>query len=201
MATAALEVIEDPDRAASILHPIRRRLLDALHEPDSAAGLARKLGLPRQAVTYHVRQLEADGLVSFVAERRKRNCVERVVEATARTYVISPAALGVLGADPSRVADRFSSAYQIAVASRLIGDVTTLRRRATAANKRLATLTLETQVRFETPADQHAFAAELTDALAQLARKYHRANAVGGRTFTVVVAGHPTVDATSGASV
>ena len=85
MSTAALEVIEDPGQAASVLNPIRLRLLNELVEPDSAAGLARRLKLPRQAVTYHVRQLEADGLVSLIEERRRRNCVERVVQATART--------------------------------------------------------------------------------------------------------------------
>ena len=103
--SATVEVIDDPERAASLLNPVRLRLLQELAEPDSAAGVARRLELPRQAVTYHVRQLEADGLVTLVEERRKRNCVERVVQATARSYVISPTALGALGVDPDRVRD------------------------------------------------------------------------------------------------
>ena len=100
MSVAALEVIDDAARAVSVLNPIRRRLLNELIEPDSAAGLARRLNLGRQAVTYHVRQLQEDGLVRVVEERRRRNCVERIVQATARSYVISPAALGPLGARP-----------------------------------------------------------------------------------------------------
>jgi hypothetical protein len=143
-------------------------------------------------VTYHVRQLEAEGLVSFVAERRKRNCVERVVQATARSYVISPAALGPLAADPERVEDHFSSTYLLAVASKLIRDVGTLRRRADASGKRLATLTAQTDVRFASPADQHAFAAELTECLGRLAAKYNQPDATNGRSFSFVLAGHPT---------
>jgi DNA-binding transcriptional ArsR family regulator len=192
-AASALEVIEDPDQATSILDATRRRLLDALATPDSAAGLARRLGLARQIVTYHVRQLEAEGLVSFVAERRKRNCVERIVQATARTYVISPAALGPLAADPDRVEDQFSSTYLLAVASKLIRDVGTLRRRADSAGKQLATLTAQTEVRFASPADQHAFAAELTACLSRLAAKYNQPEATHGRSFSFLVAGHPTI--------
>jgi DNA-binding transcriptional ArsR family regulator len=191
--TAALEVIEDPDQAISILDATRRRLLDELATPDSAAGLARRLGMARQFVTYHVRQLEADGLVSFVAERRKRNCVERIVQATARSYVISPAALGPLAADPDHVEDQFSSTYLLAVASKLIRDVGTLRRRADSAGKQLATLTAQTEVRFASPADQHAFAAELTTCLGRLAAKYNQPEATHGRAFSFVIAGHPTI--------
>ena len=193
MSTIALEVIEDPGKAASVLNPIRLRLLNELVEPDSAAGLARRLKLPRQAVTYHVRQLEADGLVSLIEERRRRNCVERVVQATARTYVISPGALGALAADPEQIGDRFSSTYLIAVAARMIRDVTALRHLADEADKRLATLTVQAEVRFASPAEQHAFAYELADTLGQLVIKYHREDAPEGQEFSFTVTGHPTV--------
>ena len=193
---AALEVIDDPGQAASVLNPIRLRLLNELVEPDSAAGLARRLRLPRQAITYHVRQLEADGLVSFIEERRRRNCVERVVQATARTYVISPSALGALAVDPEQITDRFSSTYLIAVAARMIREVSTLRRLAQQADKRLATLTIQSEVRFATPADQHAFTYELADALDQLVTKYHREDAPEGPEFSFTLTGHPTVSRT-----
>lgn len=192
MPLLALEVIDDPGQAASVLNPIRLRLLNELVEPDSAAGLARRLKLPRQAVTYHVRQLEADGLVSLVEERRRRNCVERVVQATARTYVISPGALGALAVDPEQIGDRFSSTFLIAVAARMIRDVSALRRLADQADKRLATLTIQTEVRFATPAEQHAFAYELADTLGQLVMKYHREDAPEGPEFSFTVTGHPT---------
>ena len=195
MPTTALEVIEDPAKAASLLNPIRLRLLNELLEPDSAAGLARRLKLPRQAITYHVRQLEADGLVSLVEERRQRNCVERVVQATARAYVISPGALGALAVDPEQVGDSFSPTYLIAVAAQMIRDVTALQHLADEADKRLATLAIQTEVRFASAADQHAFAYELADTLGQLVTKYHREDSPEGPEFSFTVTGHPTAAA------
>lgn len=192
MAVAALEVIDDATRAASVLNPIRRRLLSELIEPDSAAGLARRLKLVRQAVTYHIRQLEAGGLVRVVEERRRGNCVERLVQATARSYVISPAALGTLGVDPDQIRDRFSSTYLIAIAARTIREVSKLRKLAEQGDKRVATLALQTEVKFATPADRHAFATELANALASLAMKYHREHAPDGRGFAVAITGYPT---------
>ncbi len=193
MSPSALEVIEDPGQASSVLNPVRLRLLMELAEPDSAAGLARRLKLPRQAVTYHVRQLEADGLVTLIEERRRRNCVERVVQATARTYVISPSALGALAVDPEQMGERFSPSYLIAVAAQLIRDVTTLSHLAEETDRRLATLTIQTGVRFAGPAEQHAFVYELADALGQLVTKYHREDAPEGPEYIFTVTGHPAV--------
>ena len=95
MGSAAVHVIAEAGPAASALHPFRLRILGELGEAESAAELARRLGVPRQLVNYHLRQLERDGLVETVGERRKRNCTERLVRAVARSYVISP--LGVRG--------------------------------------------------------------------------------------------------------
>ena len=58
-----VEVIDDPGAAAVALDPVRARLLAALAEPGSAATLAVKTGLTRQKVNYHLRALEAHGLV------------------------------------------------------------------------------------------------------------------------------------------
>ena len=89
LAQASLEVLDAPGPATAVLDPARRRILSVLREPDSSAGVARRLGLPRQRVGHHVRALEAAGLLTCVGERRKRNCVERLLQATARSYVSS----------------------------------------------------------------------------------------------------------------
>lgn len=190
-----LSILSSASHAASLLDPLRRSILAGLATPDSAAGVARRLGLPRQQVNYHVRQLEEDGLLEAVGERRVRNCVERVVRAKADGYVIDPGALGGLGPDPDRVADRASSAYQVAVAARLIREVATLRAGAAAADRPLPTLTLETVVRFATPEAQRSFAAGLEAALAGLIERYHDDEAPDGRRFRVVAAAHPAVAA------
>ena len=178
-----LAVITDPARAATVLDPLRLRILTELEQPDSAAGLSRRLGLPRQKLNYHLRLLEHEGLVELVEERRKRNCTERVVKATARSLLISPAVLGELGADPGRIEDRSSSAYLVATAARTIREVAELREGADRAGKKLATLTLEAEIRFATPSGQQQFAEELTREFVRLAAKYHDEHAAEGRRF------------------
>ena len=148
MNPALLSVITRPDQAAALMQPERLRLLEALGEPDSAAGLARRFALPRQRLNYHLKELERVGLLEFVEERRKGNCVERMVRATARAYAISPEILGALGHTRERAADRLSATYLVAVASRAIKEIAGLLTRAAAAGKRVATLTLDTEIRF-----------------------------------------------------
>jgi DNA-binding transcriptional ArsR family regulator len=186
-----LDVVASAGRASVLLDPLRRRLLAELREPDSAAGLARRLRLPRQKVNYHVRELEKQRLVELVGRRRRGNCTARILRATARSYVISPTALGCLGADPAAVRDRFSAAYLVAVAARAVQEVGELEARAERTGRRLATLTLETEVRFPSAEARAAFAEELARAVARLADKYHEGEAPGGRSFRFVVAGYP----------
>lgn len=190
---SAVELVSATEQAATLFHPLRLRLLAELREPDSASGLARRLQLPRQKVNYHLRELEKENLVEEVEERRKGNCVERVLRAKARFYLVNPAALGPLATDPEAVRDRFSSAYLLAVAARAIGDVAALRERAAAAEKRLATLTLETEVRFATASDRRAFTEELTKAIARLVARYDDRESKGGRRFRVFLGSYPYV--------
>jgi len=186
-----LDVITSPGRAAALLDPLRMRLVEGLREPDSAAGLARRLRLPRQRVNYHLRELEKQRLVELVGRRRRGNCTARILRATSRAYVISPAALGGVAADPASVKDRFSAAYLLAVTAGTLRDVGELDERAQKAGKRLATLTLETEVRVASAEARGAFADELAGAVARLVSQYHDAQAPAGRSFRFVVAGHP----------
>jgi len=189
-----LDMIHDPGRAAVLLDPLRLRMLGQLREEaDSASGLARRLKLPRQKLNYHLRALEKEGFVELVEERRKGNCMERVVRATARAYVIDPGIMGALGIDPAEFQDRFSAAYLVAVAAKTIRDVATLRQRAEKAGKRLATFTLQTEVRFASAADRAAYVEELTAEIARLAAKYHDQHADGGRSFQFVLGAYPKV--------
>src|SRR3954447_22912445 len=116
-------VIEDPAVAAVSLDPVRARLLAELAEPASASMLAERVGLARQKVNYHLRELERHGLVELVEERRRGNMTERVMRATAASYVISPGALGALAPDPARAPDRLSARWLIALAARTVREV------------------------------------------------------------------------------
>jgi len=190
---AALGILDDPEVAAVLLKPSRIRILERLGEPDSASGIARKLSMPRQLVNYHLRELEAAGLVEFVEERRKGNCTERLLRAKALSWLIDPGSLGSLRPDPDAIADHLSSAFLVACAARLIKEVAGLRRRAERAGKALGTLTLESNIRFRSPADRAAFSAELTEAFTQVIAKYHDKSAAGGRSFRLMLGAWPSL--------
>ena len=191
MPTDSLQVVRRAEPAAALLDPTRQLLLANLTEPDSASGLARRLRLPRQRINYHLRTLEEAGFVELVEERRKGNCVERVVRATAHAFLISPEALGAVAPTADLAGDRLSSAYLMAAAGRTIRDLAVLETRARKAGKRLATLTLDAEVRFASAGSRAAFAEELADAVARLAAKYHDERAPGGRRFRLLAAVHP----------
>ena len=185
-----IEVITDPDAAVAALDPLRSRILALLADPGSATTLASALGMGRQQINYHLRTLEAHGLVRLVEERRRRGLTERVMAATARSYVLAPAAQVGREADPSRT-DRMSSRYLIALAARMVREVADLARRADDAGKPLATLSIDSEIRFASAADRAAFTAELTNAVAALTAKYHDEQAPAGRRHRLVVAAHP----------
>jgi DNA-binding transcriptional ArsR family regulator len=185
-------VIEDSAAAEASLDPVRGRLLAELAEPGSATMLAARVGLSRQKVNYHLRALERHGLVELVEERKKGNVTERLMRATASSYVISPAALAAVQPDPSRSPDRLSAFWLLAVAARLVRDVGVLITGATKARKRLATFAMDGEVRFASAADRAAFAEELAGTVAALVAKYHDATAERGRDQRVIVAIHPS---------
>src|SRR5262245_9471894 len=188
---ADLEVLDAPAAAVVALDPIRARLLSELSEPGSAASLATRVGLARQKVNYHLRALEAHGLVRPVEERRWGGLIERRVVATAVSYVVSPAALGRAASDPARASDRLSAHYLIALAARVVREVGELLRGSKEQGKHLATLGLDTEVRFRSPAERAAFTAELTQAISGLVARYHDATAPGGRAHRLVLVAHP----------
>ena len=186
-----VDVIDDPVAATIILDPIRSRLLAELAQPASAAALASRLGIPRQKINYHLRALEAHGLVHMAEERHWGGLTERRLVASAASYVVSPGALGPVAADPDREADRLSASYLVALAARVIREVGALLRRAGETAKRLPTLSVDTEIQFRSAADRAAFSHELAAAITSLAARYHDASAPGGRTHRLVVVAHP----------
>jgi predicted ArsR family transcriptional regulator len=193
-----VDVLDDPAVAAVALDPLRTRMLAVLVDAGSATSVASALGETRQKVNYHLRALEASGLVQMVGERARRGLTERLFRATARSYVVSPGALGASAADPSRI-DRLSTRYLVALAARVVREVGDLAKRADEAGQPLATLAIDSDVRFATAADRAAFTRELTHAVTTLVARYHDERAPGGRWHRLLVAAHPRPTSTSGA--
>ena len=185
-----LDVIDEPAPARVLLDPVRARILGALEEPGSATTVAKALDEPRQKVNYHLRALEDHGLVRLVEQRRRRGLTERVMIASARSYVLSPTVLGDRASDPART-DRLSARYLVAVAARVVQDVAGLVRQADGARQRLDTLTIDTEIRFASAAERAACTDELAGFVASLAARYHRETSPNGRWHRLVVAAHP----------
>src|SRR5437867_10536382 len=186
-----IQVIDDPAAATVALEPMRSRLLSELAAPASAATLAARIGLARQKVNYHLRALESHGLVQLADKHKCGGLTDRLLVATAASYVVSPSALGPVAVDPDREVDRLSASYLIALGARIVREVADLVRRAKKTGKRLATLAVDTEVRFRSPADRAAFTAELAAAITKLISKYHDASAPGGRAHRLVIVAHP----------
>ena len=189
-------MIEQPDAAAALLDPVRARILSILGEPGSATTVASKIDMSRQKVNYHLRALERLELVELLEERPRRGLTERVMIASAKSYVLSPAALGDNAAKPSRT-DRLSARYLIAVAARIVAELADLARGADVAGQQLATLTIDTEIRFGSAAERASFTSDITQAVNSLAAKYHDEQSPGGRWHRLVVAAHPLPIATT----
>ncbi|MBL8879695.1 MAG: helix-turn-helix domain-containing protein [Phycisphaerales bacterium] len=191
-----LSVIDDPASATVALDPVRTRLLAELREPASAAALASRVGLPRQKINYHLRTLEEHGLVRVDSEKRWGGLTERRLIATASSYVVSPGALGPVAADPDRNVDgrgmdRLSASFLVALAARVIREVGQLLRKSEEVGKRLATLSIDTELRFRSAEERAAFTGELTAAVAALVSRYHDNSAPGGRRHRLMIGAYP----------
>jgi DNA-binding transcriptional ArsR family regulator len=187
-----VQVLNDTSQLAAALSPLRMRVLNEMHEPHSATTLSPRLGLSRQTLNYHLRELEREGFLELVEERPRRGCIERMLKVTSRAFVVSPALLGALSHDPDQARDQFSSAFLLATATRLIRDVAVLGRRAKAVEQRLATFTMDCEVGFDSPAAFRAFTGELAAAVTTLAARYD-SSAAKSRRFRVVLGSHPAV--------
>lgn len=191
--SAALDLIETVRRARALLTPGRLDLLRLLREPMSAAALARQLAAPRQKINYHLRELEKEGLVVCIEMRRKGNCQERILQAAAQAYLISPGLLGSMAPPAAEVADRFASSSLIAACARAATDVAALGRRASDNQQQPATLTLSSELSFANSAELDRFGVELTEAIATLIAKYQAGAAASARRYKLLVACHPVL--------
>lgn len=160
----SMTLLTDPDVVLSALSPVRRRILAALTEPASAAGIAVSLGLTRQKVNYHVRALEAAGLVTLHEERPRRGLTERVMRRSQDVVLV----------DPDTFADVDLSGRQavgvagvVSAASDLIRHASTIARRATTDGSKVAAATLDTEIRLRDPEAMRSLIEDLADVLAR----------------------------------
>src|SRR5262249_56925433 len=87
---------------------------------------------------------------------------------------------------------RMSASYLGALAARVVREVGQLLRKSEEVNKRLATLSIDTEVRFRSAEDRAAFSRELTAAVAALVSRYHDESAPGGRRHRLMIGAYPS---------
>ncbi len=197
-AGSSLDLLREPTQAAILLHhPLRLKILAALLEPDSATGVARRMKLPRQTVNYHVRELARARLLARAGRRRRRHLFEQCYVATARGYILSPDLLGKLAADPAQITDVLSAKYLLGLASRLQSELARSLELANAAGKHLATLSINSELRFASSEQRAAFTEELQRAIVEVAARHTSpftnpdGSAAEGRPFRLMVGCYP----------
>lgn len=140
----SVHVIRTIEAAAAVLDPIRLRVLSELigGGEQTGAALARRVNIPRQLVNYHVRALEAAGLVVTAGVVRRGSATERRVRAVAERFHIDPGVLGPLAASPPGGADLADvpaeSAASIDLACATAQDLAAFEEDAAAELRRLA---------------------------------------------------------------
>lgn len=180
--------IRRPETLQALAHPTRIALLEALREPGSAATAARRIGLPRQRVTFHMNALKAAGLIEKVGTRRQGNFTETLYRARAQSFVVAPDATW---ADPKRLAAlREQHALQTLVSAgeRLQRDAVGLLDQAAFEGREIPSAAVTGEVRFANEADRAAFFTEYTEAVRRLVARYASGH---GETYRVVTAVHP----------
>ncbi len=180
---AEIECVSDGRQAEALLDPLRSRILTLAREPASATELGALLDLPRQRVNYHVRHLARAGLLKRAGRRRKRNMFEQRYVASAKGYVISPELLGKAGADWRAVSDPASAGYLLALSAQMQSDVARAARASRGAGeqgKRLATLSIKSQFRFESPEQREQFTRGLKDAVVGVIARFTAPNLTAG---------------------
>jgi DNA-binding transcriptional ArsR family regulator len=187
-----VQLLDEPERVRTALSPVRRQLLERLREPGSATTLAAQLETSRQRVNYHLKALEAAGLVELVEERQRRGFTERVVRARATALLVDPDI--ALHRGDERSQDRFAAEHLLDAATGLVRDVARMQAAADAEGSRLMTFTLDTEIAFARPADLEAFVLDLAAAVEELGRRHGAGRSDGAderRPYRVVVGGHP----------
>ncbi|HZI89377.1 MAG TPA: helix-turn-helix domain-containing protein [Candidatus Polarisedimenticolia bacterium] len=161
-------LIEKPDQAEAILHPLRLEILKRSGEPRTCTELADAVGETPQKIYYHVKVLQRAGVLERVEERRVRAIHEGYYQAVARAYWLSPKLVGRVPG-PRRPRDPASLGSLLPVVEELQSDVGRLAERERPGSTSLA---FSAQVRLARPEDRTAFLSEVQNAIQAVAKKY-----------------------------
>ena len=187
----AVRQLSEPEQIQALAHPLRADVLAALGEPDSAAGVARHIGRPRQQVNYHLKELARVGLVKSAGERRKGNFIEQLYQAVARRFVVSSRFTWNQERLEATLRDQVALAQLAELGERLQCDAANLIDAAMIKGTEIPSVSAVAEVRFENEAARGRFLEEYMDALQKLLNKH---GATKGDAFRVVFAAYPELE-------
>jgi len=193
-----LESVRERTRVGALVeHPLRVAILQAASSPRSATEIAADLGLPRQRVNYHVTRLRRAGFLVPAGRRKRRGLYEQRYTATARSYVLDPEVLGPVRARADRIQDRLSAEYLVALAAQVQGELGQVLVETSRSDKRVATLSISTDLRFTSPEQRARFARALQRAITRVIAEHAEparsdsGEPQAGRLFRLVLGCYP----------
>ena len=166
--------VEDPEKAAVLLHPMRSSILSRLRHPASATEVARDLGHPAPRINHHFRRLREVGLIRRAGSRRVRNLVEVRYVALARTWVIAEELTpgGIERQVIRRETARRPLRNLVAVGERLSGDALGLLDEVARDDREFSTYATALDLSFPDASSRAAFLADLLAAVKSLRERY-----------------------------
>ena len=176
--------IEKVEQADALLKPKRVEVLRQLAEPRTCTQIGKILGDTPQAVYYHVKRLQAHGLVQLVEEHRVRGITEGVYQAVARSFWVAPAIVGRLGPARSREA-LLGLGFLLDLTEAMQHDLAVLAHDAPA----LPSFGIAGDIRLA-PEDGAAFVSELQRAFGEVLTQYGGGD---GHAFRLTLACYPRV--------
>ena len=165
-------LITDPRAAEALAQPLRRRVLQELRAPSSAATVARSLGLSRQQVNYHVKALAELGLIRPSGERRKGHLIEKLYESVAGSFVISPRLTCSDGSRRAALDEQISLRRLVELGEQLQQDAAGLLDRAAFDGAEIPSASVDAELRFRSEAERSAFMNDYLEALGPLLSRH-----------------------------
>jgi DNA-binding transcriptional ArsR family regulator len=187
-----LLMVDSVAQAAVMLKPLRVAMLREMGEPRSCPELATAFDETPQKMYYHVKRLEAAGLVERAGERRVNGIAEGFYRARAQSYWLSPRLVRRLGGKQA-VRDQTSLGMLAGHAEELLEDVARLADES-GAGEHVPSLSLGVEIALPDVERRGAFLEELRTTFEALARRYSaddRSVRDEGGTFRFTLACYP----------
>jgi len=163
-------LVELPEQASALIHPLRTEILAQLKEPSSATEVAKKLKETPQKINYHLKTLQKVGLVKKVGTRQVRNLVEVLFQSIAKTFLLAET-LSISKETIQKIKDQGSLLHLIHTSERMKKDTLLLMQQAD-EKEHIPSASLQMQVNLSNESIREQFVEDYISVVQSLVRKY-----------------------------